>query len=99
VNSRAVLFHSGEKVDYYVANAGGFTPDAARDRIVVIHTGGGLVPADKAGPLRPGDVILVPTKVVAEKISDSHGSGLDDIFRSITSSAITFRLATVLLGL
>ena len=99
INSRAVLFHAGERVDYYVSNAGGFTPDAARDRIVIIHTGGGLIPADKAGPLRPGDVIVVPTKVVAAKLSDGRGGGLDDIFRSVTSAAITLRLATVLLGL
>ncbi len=99
VNSRAVLFHAGEKVDYYVANAGGFTPDAARDRIVIIHTGGGLIPADKAGPLRPGDVIVVPTKVVAAKLSEGRSNGLDDIFRSVTSAAVTLRLATVLLGL
>ena len=99
INARAVLFHTGQKVDYYVANAGGFTPDAARDRIVVIHTGGGLIPADKAGPLQPGDVLIVPTKVVAEKISNSHSNGLDDIFRSITNSAITYRLATGLFGL
>ena len=99
INSRAVLFHAGEKVDYYVANAGGFTPDAARDRIVIIHTGGGLIPADKAGPLRPGDVIVVPTKVVAAKLSDGRSNGMDDIFRSVTSAAITLRLATVLLGL
>ena len=99
INARAVLFHAGEKVDYYVANAGGFTPDAARDRIVIIHTGGGLLPADKAGPLKPGDMIVVPTKVVAEKIGSSHSNGLDDIFRSITSSAITYRLATALFGL
>ena len=99
INARAVLFHAGDKVDYYVANAGGFTADAARDRIVVIHTGGGLIPADKAGPLQPGDVILVPTKVLAEKISSSHSNGLDDIFRSITSSAIVYKLATSLFGL
>jgi protein involved in polysaccharide export with SLBB domain len=99
INARAVLFHAGDKVDYYVANAGGFTPDAARDRIVVIHTGGGLIPADKAGPLQPGDVIVVPTKVVAEKISNSHSNGIDDIFRSITSSAIVYKLATSLFGL
>jgi protein involved in polysaccharide export with SLBB domain len=99
INARAVLFHAGEKVDYYVANSGGFTADAAKDRIVVIHTGGGLIPADKAGPLRPGDVIVVPTKVVAEKISSSHSNGLDDIFRSITSSVIVYKLATSLFGL
>lgn len=99
INARAVLFHTGQKVDYYVANAGGFTPDAARDRIIVIHTGGGLIPADKAGPLQPGDVIVIPTKVVAEKIGNSHSNGLDDIFRSITSSAIVYKLATSIFGL
>ena len=99
INARAVLFHAGQKVDYYIANSGGFTADAARDRIVVIHTGGGLIPADKAGPLQPGDVIVVPTKVLAEKIGNSHSNGLDDIFRSITSSAITYRLITSIFGL
>jgi protein involved in polysaccharide export with SLBB domain len=98
INARAVLFHAGNKVDYYIANSGGFTPDAARDRIIVIHTGGGLIPYDKAGPLQPGDVIVVPTKVVAERIS-SHSNGLDDIFRSITSSAIVYKLATSIFGL
>lgn len=97
-NARGVLFKQGAKLDHYVAQCGGFTPDAARDRIVVIHAGGGLVPASKAGALRPGDVIMIPTRVLAEKLA-RRGGGLDDLFRGITNSAITLRLATSLFGL
>jgi protein involved in polysaccharide export with SLBB domain len=97
-NARGVLFKPGAKLDHYVAQCGGFTPDAASDRIVVIHAGGGLVPASKAGALRPGDVVVVPTRVLAEKLS-RRGGGLDGLFRGITNSAITLRLATSLFGL
>jgi hypothetical protein len=97
-HGRGVLYKAGAKLDYYVAQTGGFAPDAARDRIEVIHVGGGLVPASKAGPLLPGDVIVVPTRVLAEKIA-SHQGGIGDIFKSLTSSAIIFKVATSLFGL
>lgn len=97
-NARGVLHKPGAGLDHYVANAGGFTPDAARDRIVVIHAGGGLIPSDKARELKPGDVIVVPTRVMAEKLSN-RANNLDGVFRSITNSAIVYRLATTLFGL
>ncbi len=68
IRSSGVVFKPGESIDYYIQRAGDFTPDAARDRIEVIHAGGGLIPASKAGAIQPGDLILVPTKVLAEKV-------------------------------
>ncbi|HZO88693.1 MAG TPA: SLBB domain-containing protein [Chthonomonadaceae bacterium] len=98
VNGRAVLFRPGARLEYYVEQAGGFAPDAAKDRIVIIHAGGGLIPANRVRELRPGDVIMVPNRVLAEKIS-SNQNGFDSFFRSVTSSAIIFKLATSLFGL
>ena len=97
-NQRGVLYVPGKPLAFYIAQAGDFTPDAAKDRIVVIHAGGGIIPSKNAKELRPGDVILVPTKVLAEKISQ-NGNGFGDIFRSLTSSAIVFKLATSVFGL
>jgi len=97
-NQRGVLFTPGKSLAYYIALAGDYTPDAAKDRIVVIHAGGGIIPAKDAKTLRPGDVILVPTKVLAQKISDNR-NGFADFFKSLTSSAILFKVATGIFGL
>jgi protein involved in polysaccharide export with SLBB domain len=98
VNGRGVLYKAGAHVNYYVNLAGGFAPDAARDRIVVIHAGGGLIPAAKVKELSPGDVIVVPTKVMASKLAN-QGASFDSIFKSVTSSLILYRVATAVFGL
>ena len=97
-NQRGVLYSPNKTLEFYVAQAGGFTPDSAKDRIVIIHAGGGIIEAKKARELRPGDVILVPTKVLVQKISENR-NGFGDFFKSLTSSAILFRVSTGLLGL
>jgi len=97
-HKRGVQYRPGETLQQYVDEAGGFTPDAAKDRIEVIRVGGGLVPARKAGKIQPGDVILVPTKVLATKIS-SNTDYITQFFSSVTSSVLVYKLATSLFGL
>jgi len=97
-SGRGVVYRPGQSIDYYVRLVGGFTPDAATDRIEVIHAGGGLIPADKAGALQPGDLILVPTKVLAEKISRS-GNGFSDFFQGLLGGAITLKVLSSVFGL
>ncbi|MCW3055166.1 MAG: Periplasmic protein involved in polysaccharide export, partial [Chthonomonadales bacterium] len=97
-HKRGVQYRPGETLQQYVDEAGGFTPDAAKDRIEVIRVGGGLVPARKAGKIQPGDVILVPTKVLATKIS-SNTDYITQFFSSLTSSVLVYKLATSLFGL
>lgn len=98
MNARAVLYHAGGRIGYYVDNAGGFAPDAAVDQILVIHAGGGIIPASKAGEIQTGDVILVPTRVMAAKLK-SNSNSLNTILGSVTSSAIAYRLITTVFGL
>ena len=93
INGRGVLFKPGQSVDHYIKYVGGFTPDAAKDRIEIIHAGGGLIPASDAGAIQPGDLILVPTKVLAEKISRG-GNSFSNLFQGLVSSAIVLRLLT-----
>ncbi len=64
----------------------------------MIRAGGGIIPANKVKELRPGDVILVPTKVLAANIAQ-HRDGIGDFFKSITNSAIIFKLATGVFGI
>ena len=88
---RGVVFKPGQPVDYYIKYVGGFTPDAARDRIEVIHAGGGLIPAADAGAIQRGDLILVPTKVLAENVSRS-GNSFSTFFQGLLGSAITLKI-------
>ena len=98
INPRGVLFKPGERLEYYIDATGGFAPDAAKDRLVVIRPGGGLIPIKRLQEFNAGDLILVPTKVLAAKISNNTNL-LDSVFRGITSSAILYRLATGIFGL
>ena len=97
-NARGVLYQPGQSIDYYIQHAGDYTPDAAKDRIEVIHAGGGLIPASKAGALQPGDLILVPTKVLAEKVGRS-GNAFSDFFQGLLGSAVTLKVLSSVFGL
>jgi protein involved in polysaccharide export with SLBB domain len=85
------LFKPGQSIGSYVRQVGGYTPDAALDRIEIVHLGGGLIEADKAGSIQPGDLILVPTKVLAEKLSRG-GFDIGSFFQALTGSLLTLRL-------
>ncbi|MCS6777253.1 MAG: SLBB domain-containing protein [Chloroherpetonaceae bacterium] len=91
ISRRGVLYRPGARLDYYIAQAGGYAPDAARDNIVIIRANSGTVPASKVRTLRPGDVILVPTRVLAAELK-TRNSALDSLLRSVTSSLLLFRL-------
>jgi protein involved in polysaccharide export with SLBB domain len=98
LHGRGVLYKPGASLDYYVSEAGGFAPDAAKDRITVIHAGGGLKPANQVRNLQAGDVLLVPTRVLAEKISENSNS-FNNIFSSLTNSALLFKVVGSVFGL
>lgn len=91
----AVLFTPGKNIAYYVEYAGGFTSDAARDRILVIRATGEVLPAPKVRTVELGDIIFVPTKVMAERLRDRQAE-IDAAIRSITTGAIVFRLIETL---
>ncbi len=95
---RGVLYRPGEKIGYFIDRVGGFAPDAAKDKVIIIRLGGGLIPLNKAKSFEPGDVILVPTRVLADRISN-RSSEIDNIFRNITSTSLIVLLGTKLLGL
>ncbi len=96
-HSRSIPFKMGVKVSEYVEAAGGYTTDAAKDKVMVIRIGSGLVPIAKVKALQPGDLILVPTKVLANKLGDKKGE-IDQIFKSLTTGAIIYSLAGKLFG-
>ncbi|MDR5858473.1 polysaccharide export protein [Halomonas eurihalina] len=55
---QAVVYTPGMSVEDYIEQAGGFTPRANDDEILVAHRNGAVIPADDAR-LRAGDEIIV----------------------------------------
>lgn len=56
-----ITFADGRNVKYYVEAAGGFDNSARRRRVFVIHMNG-MVEAGLNAHVRPGSIIVVPTK-------------------------------------
>jgi protein involved in polysaccharide export with SLBB domain len=98
IHPRGVLYRENVNLDYFIQQCGGYAPDAAKDRVLVIRLGGGLTPINKVKSFLPGDVILVPTQVLAAKLS-SRSSDVDNIFRNITNTSVILLVAKRLLGL
>ncbi|HZH99082.1 MAG TPA: SLBB domain-containing protein, partial [Fimbriimonadaceae bacterium] len=92
----AVLFEPGRNLKYYVDLSGGYVPDAALERVLVIRARGSVVKANARTRIEVGDIIFVPTKVMAEKLSDRQ-SQIDQITKGITSGGIIFAIIKSLL--
>ena len=92
----AVLFAPGKTVSYYVERSGGFTVDVAKDRILVIRAGGEVLRATARTRVELGDFIFVPSKVMAERLSDRQAD-IDAISKNITSAGIIFAIIRSLL--
>lgn len=91
----AVLHVPGKRVSYYIEQSGGYTADAARDKVLVVRATGEVLPAQKARTVELGDVIFVPTKVMAERLRDRQAE-FDAAIRSITTGAIVYQLIQAL---
>ena len=92
----AVTYESGRPLSYYTERAGGLTPDAAEDRILLIRATGEVSVATRRSRVDLGDIIFVPTKVMSERLRDRQ-SEIDTIFRNITSGGIIYAVIRSLL--
>lgn len=57
-----VTYAAGKKLKYYIKSAGGFDNTARRRRVFVIHMNG-MVESGLGAKVRPGSIIVVPTRV------------------------------------
>ena len=65
----------GKKLKYYVEAAGGFDTRARKDKSFVIYMNG-MVSSGRSADIRPGSIIIVPSKNQREPISWAEAVGL-----------------------
>ena len=91
-----ILYTPGKTVRYYLNRAGGFTDDAAKDRLILIHPGGLVQRANLNSPMELGDQLLVPSKVMRAKLNDKSEE-IDDISKQITAGIAVLAILKLLL--
>jgi hypothetical protein len=87
----AVLFEPGQSIQYYIDRAGGVTVDAATDNVLIIRANGALIRYKKGIRIEVGDNILIPTKVMAIRLTE-QASALNQFASIASSAAITIAI-------
>lgn len=84
----SVTFQPGKKLKYYVKSAGGFDNRARKSRAFVIYMNG-MVESGMSAKVRPGSIIIIPSKVQTEPIKWSEVVGLVSSTASMSAVVIS----------
>ncbi len=88
----SVTYRAGKKMKYYVNAAGGYDNRARKNRAFVIYMNG-MVASGTSAEIRPGCIIIVPSKAYSEPIKWSEVVGL------VSSTASTAAVVISVLNL
>ncbi len=86
-----VAFRDGEKLDYYIDQAGGWGNRAKKSQTYIIYMNGTIAKASRKNRPEPGCEIVVPTKPLGQKLSVAEmvaiGSGTASVATMIATIA------------
>ena len=67
------IYQSQNKLGDYIEMAGSYAKDADLESVYVLKANGLAYRNDKVKEIQSGDIIVIPTKVMVEKVSDTWG--------------------------
>ena len=73
---------------------GGYSRDADSEDVYVVKANGMVISADKA-KLSPGDIIVVPTKVMVQKVTDRWAQVMGLIKFTVTTAAMVYSIRLI----
>lgn len=73
VNPITLVYRKDAKIDDYIKLTGGYANDADEDTVYVIRANGMAIHREDIDKILPGDMIVVPTRVMVEEITDRWG--------------------------
>ena len=89
--SGAVPYVAGRNCIAYINESGGLREDAAAARMVVVHANGSAAPIRPDAAIRPGDVIVVPTKHIVRTVrTESEWQKWFKTIVSLAAAALIF---------
>ena len=92
----AVVFDPGKSLSYYISNTGGYSVDAAKDRVIVLRYGGLVQKATDKTKIQVGDIIWVPTQVMSARLTDKTAE-VETVSRTVTSGAVLLAILRALI--
>ena len=85
----AVLYEPGQKIQYYVDNAGGYGDQAKKNKAFIVYMNGTVAKAKKNTPIEPGCTIIIPSKPVNSGTDWTRVMALATSFSSVAALAAT----------
>lgn len=89
IRAQAIPYREGWTLREYIEQCGGYAVDAAPERMVVVRADGMVLPASRLRTVRPGDIILVPTKALVYREKPTWWERLSEVVRIISNVALT----------
>lgn len=87
INPISFVYRKDVKIDDYIKMTGGYTKDADKEAVYVIRADGIAIHREDLDKIFPGDMIVVPTRVMVEEVTDRWGQFVSVIkFVAITLS-------------
>ena len=72
VQPSSIVYIQGKSLNEYLEMTGGYSSDADEKAVYVVKANGMVIKGNKA-KIAPGDLIVVPTKVMVQKVTDRWG--------------------------
>jgi protein involved in polysaccharide export with SLBB domain len=93
IQPSSLIYSKDYNLNDYVKMTGGYSRDADEKAVYVIKANGMVIKGDKT-KLAPGDIIVIPTKVMVQKVTDRLGQllGFAKFAIGIAATAFTLRL-------
>jgi hypothetical protein len=85
------MMEAKKPIEYYIDRAGGMTNDASLKEAIIVRATGALVKYKPGVKVLLGDSILIPSKVLAVRLSQKQ-SDLATIGSTVTSAGVTLAL-------
>ena len=95
IQPASLVYVKGKSMNKYIEMAGGYSRDADEESIYVIKANGLVVSKDKA-KLSPGDMIVVPTKVIVQKVTDRWSQVMSAVKFTVTTLATVYTVRLIL---
>jgi protein involved in polysaccharide export with SLBB domain len=95
IQPSSLVYIKGKRVKDYIGMAGGYSRDADEDAVYVIKANGMAVREDKAR-LSPGDMIVVPTKVMVQKVTDRWAQVIGAVKFTVMTLATVYTIKLIL---
>ena len=94
IQPSSLVYIKGKSVEDYIEMVGGYARDADQDAVYVVRANGMVTKGDNTR-LSPGDMIVVSTKVIVEKVTDRWGQVIGALKFVVTTLAMAYTIKLI----